>query len=287
MQRAERIGLGVALVGHIALFAALSLGLFSADDPPVQPDPVQVSLIGEIAPIATAPQLSNEAPAPAPADDIGETLDSLEAPPSEILPRMETPAPATAPEPTPPRAQPRPTPKPAAKPKPQPKPEPKAKVEPAPKAAPKAEPKASMPPRQTNRGQASASRSRSFADNMRGTLDGAGKADSPPAAAVSQTVRRQIDVSINGKVRGPWNNCQVTGVDVDQLKTTVRFSLTRSGGLGGIDSVRTSGQNDSNRAQISRFEECAKRAIQLAAPFSLPQDGYDIWKSYTLDFEKR
>lgn len=287
MQKAERIGLGVALAGHVVLFAALSLGLFSADDLPPEPEPVQVSLVGEIAPVATAPQLSNEAPAPAPADDIGETLDSMAPPPSEVLPRMEAPAPITAPDPAPPRAQPKPTPKPSAKPKPQPKPQPKAKAEPVQKTAPKAEPKASTPPRQTNRNQASASRSRSFADSMRGTLDGAGKADSPPAAAISQTVRRQIDVSINGKVRGPWNNCQVTGVDVDQLKTTVRFSLTRSGGLGGIDSVRTSGKNDSNAAQVSRFEECAKRAILLAAPFSLPQDGYDVWKSYTLDFEKR
>jgi hypothetical protein len=88
-------------------------------------------------------------------------------------------------------------------------------------------------------------------------------------------------------VRGPWNSCRVTGLDVDQLKTTVVFRLTQSGGLERIVSVVTSGVNESNQPQRQRFEECARRAIELAAPFDLPRENYSYWQTYTLDFEKR
>ena len=213
MQRAERIGLGVALAGHVALFAALSLGLFSTEEIPPRPDPVQVSLIGEVAPVATAPQLSSEAPAPAPADDIGDPLDAMADP----LPQVEAPAPVTQTQPAPPRAEPRPVPKPDPKPAPKPKekaapkPEPKKaapkKAEPkkaeTPKAAAKPTPKPAakpQPAKSSGGSRATADRSRSFAENMRGSIGTTGKAANPPAAAYSETTRRQIDVSIKGEI---------------------------------------------------------------------------------------
>lgn len=114
-----------------------------------------------------------------------------------------------------------------------------------------------------------------------------GRSPDPPARQTAAQIRASIEVSINAEVRGPWNGCRVTGVDVDRLRTTVVFRLAQSGALERIVSVSTSGVNDSNRPQVQRFEECARRAITLAAPFNLPGENYQYWQTYTLDFEKR
>src|SRR3546814_11243642 len=78
-----------------------------------------------------------------------------------------------------------------------------------------------------------------------------------------------------------WDSCRVSGVDVDQLKTVVKFRLSRSGGLAGFTSVTTTGENASNKFQAQRHQECAKRAVELAAPLDLPDDEYDFWQNYT------
>ncbi|WP_420606842.1 cell envelope biogenesis protein TolA [Novosphingopyxis sp.] len=293
MQRAERIGLGVALVGHIALFTALSLGLFSSEETPPKPDPVQVSLIGEIAPVSTAPQLSDEAPAPAPADDMGDPLDAMADP----LPQMDAPAPVTQTEPAPPRADPKPVPapKPVAKPKPAPKPKAKAapkpepkKAAPEPKAAPKPAPKAEAKPEPTKSSggsRANAARSRSFADNMRGSIGTSGKADNPPATAYSETTRRQIDVSIKGEIAPYWKRNVPSGVDVDQLRTVLRIKLNKNGSLAGTPQVVSqSGKSASNEPQQKLHIERAIKSVQQAAPFKLPAEYYDNWKSWDLTF---
>ena len=305
MQRAERIGLGVALTGHIALFAALSLGLFSTEEIPPKPDPVQVSLIGEVAPVATAPQLSSEAPAPAPADAIGDPLDAMADP----LPQMDAPAPVTQTEPAPPRAEPRPVPVPKPDPKPAPKPKEKAAPKPEPKkAAPKkAEPKKAEPkkaeapkaeakpvpkaaakpqPAKSSGGsQANAARSRSFAENMRGSIGTTGKADNPPAAAYSETTRRQIDVSIKGEIAPYWKRNVPSGVDVDQLRTVLRIKLNKNGSLAGTPQlVGQSGKTASNEPQQKLHIERAIKSVQQAAPFKLPAEYYDNWKSWDLTF---
>lgn len=99
-------------------------------------------------------------------------------------------------------------------------------------------------------------------------------------------MRRAISTSINAEVARPWDACRVSGVDVDRLRTAVVFRLTESGALDRVVSVTTRGVNDSNRPQVARFEECARRAIALAAPFNLPREHYSYWQTYTLDFEK-
>src|SRR3546814_3316331 len=80
-------------------------------------------------------------------------------------------------------------------------------------------------------------------------------------------VRRSIDVSIKSAVAPRWNGCRVSGVEIAQLKTVVKFRLTPSGALAGFTGVTTSGETDSNKFQIPRHQECAKRAVELAAPF--------------------
>lgn len=208
---------------------------------------MEVDLIADTGPISTAPEIS-ETP---PAAKLGE---------EEALSRKEQTAP-----PEPPATVAAPT-KSAVKP-------------PSSKAPPAKGPPARRPNTPTGR--------------LDGIAEGLGKEATKapgrgvPAAQTAAEVRKSIDVSIKGAVASRWNSCRVSGVDVDALKTTVKFRLTQSGGLDSVTSVVTTGQNDSNQFQVSRHQECAKRAIELAAPFDLPPENYDFWRNYTLDFVKR
>ena len=177
------------------------------------------------------------------------------------------------------RPTPAPTPKQVARPKPAPPKKAPAVAKAAPKAAPKAPPAKKNPARPTGR--------------LDGITDGLGReatkapSKGAPAAATAAEVRRSIDVSIKSAVAPRWNSCRVSGVDVDQLKTVVKFRLTQSGALAGFSGVTTTGENDSNKFQVQRHQECAKRAVELAAPFDLPEENYSFWQNYTLDFIKR
>ena len=272
LDKTEATGLSVAIAAHILLFALLSFQL-SHPDPHFDNPPMAVEIIAEVAPVATAPVIS-EAP---PAARLGDPdSDEAEVPPPR--PIVEPPKPPKPVVREPVRA---------------PRPSPTAPLRRT--ASPQAE---RTPARQTPAPQRPATRP--VRDpRPSGALDGiaAGvardaspnaRSTTPPAAQSAAAIRADIRVSINAEVRGPWNGCRVTGADVDQLKTTIVFRLTEAGGLERIASVNTSGVNNSNRPQVQRVEECARRAIQLAAPFAnLPQENYSYWQTYTLDFEKR
>ncbi|SFS04181.1 hypothetical protein [Sphingomonas jatrophae] len=127
MERAERTGFAIALVGHVLLFGVLSLGLLTKSKPlPPMNDPIDVQLVDVVAPRSAAPEISQEAPAPAAAPEAG--------PPEEAAPEPEP-----EPEPTPPPPKPTPAPPPPA-PKPTPKPAPPEPVKPKPTPKPKPEP---------------------------------------------------------------------------------------------------------------------------------------------------
>ena len=129
MERAERNGFGVALVGHVAAVRALSLGLLSARIPkPPVADTMDVSWSTTMSgSTSAAPKVAQEAPAPSEAPEQGLPEDTAPPPP----------APKPEPEPTPPkprRRSPSPTP---PKPKPERRPKPEAQADsPKPKPAP-------------------------------------------------------------------------------------------------------------------------------------------------------
>lgn len=289
MDRSEQTGLAVAIAAHVLLFALLSLSFGSQPDRRFDNPPMAVDIIAEVAPESVSPKPE----AAEPAARLGEP-DAVE----DALPPPAPPItqPVTRPDPVPPkRAAPTPAPRPT------PRAAPPERRPPPPRAQPEAPKQRAAPPRPVRQPAQTPPRrppARPVADpRPSGALDGIagavareanrGPAVTPPAARSGTEIRRSISTSINAAVRQPWNACRVTGIDVDQLKTTVVFRLTEAGGLERIASVSTSGVNDSNRPQQQRFEECARRAIALAAPFDLPRENYSYWQTYTLDFEKR
>lgn len=139
MDRSEKIGLGVALVGHAVLFGLLSLGFLSAPEPPkIQQQPIDVSLVPDVALEATAPQ-SVETPAESVAPDEGAPEDAAPPAPEEAEPEPKPDPVPPAPQPKPAPPKPAPKPQPAPEPKPQPKPKP-APPKPVAKPAPVAKP---------------------------------------------------------------------------------------------------------------------------------------------------
>jgi outer membrane biosynthesis protein TonB len=122
MQRTEQTGLGISLVGHVAIFAALSLGLFAATKPMTPPtQPIDIQIVDKVGLTDTAPEPPKVEPAQSVAPVVGPPE---EAPTPEPIPTPPTPAPVQREAVAPP------------KPAPTPKPAPKAVVKPSVKPAP-------------------------------------------------------------------------------------------------------------------------------------------------------
>ncbi len=263
----EGRGIAIAVAAHVLIIGLLSVQ-WTAGDRRFDNPPMEVDLIAETAVQSTAPIIT-EAP---PSARLGEE-DAVDIAAPEPIPTPPVPEPIV-------RQTPSPTPKQVARPVPTPpKKQPPAVTKAAPKAAPK-----TPPAKKTQTGPTG---------RLDGIIEGLGREQTKappnkgaPAAATAAEVRRSIDVSIKAKVGPRWNRCNVSGVDVEQLKTVVKFRLTQAGALAGFSSVTTTGQNDSNRFQVARHQECAKKAIEVAAPFDLPEENYSYWQNYTLDFDK-
>ncbi len=287
MDRVERNGLGLALIGHVALFTALSLSLLKPPKLPViENDPIEVDLVTKMAEETTAPDPQPLPPAaakaeePAPAEP--EVLPQVD--PVPLVPKPVPPAPKPAPRPEPkpvPKPQPKPVPKPA--PKPQPKPAP-AKPQPKPKPTP-TKPTPAKPIAPTG--------------NIAGILGGAapkpGPSPSPkpaapkagPTAANAAAIKSALGKEIGRQLKPRWK--APTGADVDQLVTILSWDLNPDGTLSGAPRfISQAGVTPSNQAQATLHRDNAIRAVRAASPFTLPQDHYALWKSVvTFRFDKR
>lgn len=304
MERAEKIGLGVATAGHVLLFGLLSVGFLATPNPlKLNSPPMDVSLVDEIDLKSMAPQVSTQPPPPSVAPEEGPTEDAAPAPAPE-----PTPAPAPKPERTPappppkpapskkdvPKAAPKPKPapdKPAQKPKPTPpKPKPAAAAPAPPPQKAKAPPKASAPARASGQGKADKPKGsllgKDFLKGIDTESDAPRKPAPPPAAAMGPAQKSALDAEIRRQVKPYWK--APTGADVEQLRTFVDVQLGRDGAIQGSPQIfDTTGVTPSNRAQVKLHQELAMRAIRLAAPFKLPADLYDGWKSLRISFDKR
>jgi hypothetical protein len=317
MDRSEQTGLGVAVIGHVALFAALTYSLINPPKLPlIENEPVEVELVPDVAPVTRAPEISPTPPAAKRAPDPGPMV---EAPPPEQVAAPTPPKPIPTPmppKPVPPKPVPRPIPKPTpaplAKPVPKPLPRPTVKATPRPVAAakPQAKPVArpmpiARPTDQSGRRRPDRGNTQTAPNNARptGALNGllngpsvkpsASQTVKPqasvagPAAIDVASVKRALAQEISRQLKPRWKS--PTGADVDQLVTVISWDLDKDGGLAGEPRfVSQSGANDSNRAQAQLHRDNAIKAVRAAAPFRLPPEHYAYWKSViSFRFDKR
>jgi hypothetical protein len=311
MDRAEKAGLGVAIVGHAALFVALSLSLLSPPKlPKIENDPIEVQLVDEVALETRMPEPKAE---PAPAPPAPAAAPSPPPPPEPLeLPKPTPPAPAPRPEPAPvPRPAPKPVPKPAPAPRPVPKPVPKPVLKPVSKPKPVAKPAKPLDlsgrrrPDKPVAAPARPVRPRSnsgLGDAMR-DLSNPGAAPAKPTpgpaprpapaakpgppAIDAAAVKRALGSEIGRQLKPRWK--APTGADVDQLVTILSWDLNKDGSLSGEPRfVSQGGGNASNAAQAAVHKENAIKAVRAAAPFKLPPEHYAYWKSVvSFRFDKR
>ena len=287
MDRAERYGLGVAAAGHIALFVALSLSLFSARVPkPPVADTMDVQLVDKVGLTSAAPKVAQEAPAPSVAPEQG--------PPTEAAP----PPPAPAPKPEPKRSPPKPEPKPEVKPEPKPtpaKPETKPKPEKPTKPAPEKQPpkKAGLSsdflkdlPKDTP-GKEKPKGSRLGADFLKGLAadKSPGKANAPRAAAVSAQSMAGLQALIAAKVR-PCYNPPAGGADAGQITTILSIRMNRDGSVAAVTPGAQSGVSGSNQAYARQMADAARRAVLRCSPITgLPAELYQGgWDDFDFRF---
>lgn len=310
LNREEKVGLGIAVVAHAALIALLVARPPAAPVIPA-PERMTVTLSEEVGLTSTSPEPQAQA-APDEAPTLGEPAPPAEPqaqpePAPEPVRKVEVkplpPRPVASPKPVP---SPRPVAKPVEKPKPAPRPtaspapRPSASARPAPRpaAAPAKTPQksstsasSSTAPRATaSTAPRNAGGSRIGSDFLKGVQGGqtkAGTATSPPAASIGPSVRSALSGAISRQLKPRWVAPQ--GVDADQLVTVLTWNLNRDGSLSGTPRVvRQEGITETNRPQAARHAEQAIRAVQLAAPFNLPEEYYDAWKRVAeFRFDKR
>lgn len=299
IDRVERTGLGVAVVGHLLLFGLISIGFRERPDPTkLMRAPVEVVLTDEVGLTSAAPDPAQEEPAAKAAEIEGPVEPNTpppepELPPAPRLERPQPPAPAPRPAERPaPKPVERPAPKPAVRPVPKPpekpaqkpaaKPQPKPVAKPKPAGAPPSKPqpaKPQKPTRPTGR----------LAGITDGLTDQPSKSTStrPKTSQTAAQARKSIDVAIDGAIKPHWR--PPTGADAELLVTVLEVSLNKDGSLAGQPRlVEQRGQTDSNAPQQKLHVERAIKAIRLAAPFSnLPAEYYDQWKTWRLEFDAR
>ncbi len=290
MDRADRSGLAVAVAGHVALFAALSVGLMTVPQlDPIKSDPIEVELVEDVALTSTAPDPVADFPASAPAaasePELMAIAEPIPLPPAPQPVARPAPKPVqqpqTRPAPTskPVRAQPQPTAKPAAKPQPQQR---------APQTASR-----TNDTRDRRRPDRSPGLSRDLVSGLSDTPSakpaakpGRGATSGTPAAAAGPAVTASLGAEVRRQIKPHWKS--PTGADVELLRVTVIARLNRDGSLAGPPEALTpTGVNDSNRAQAKLFADQAIKSVRLAAPFNLPPQYYDAWKEIRPNFDRR
>ena len=296
LTREEGLALIVAVAAHIALIAALTLAPPGKD---VQPPPqrMTVTFSDQIADQSTSPDPAAQA-APDVAPQLGEAQSVPDVQPQPAPPAPQPVQPPPQPQPKPqtrpqPQAKVQPVPQPVPRPAPRPvapapakpvaqpaKPAPAkpAPAKPAP-AKPSAAPARAAPAQAPARPKAPAGGSRVGDDFLRG-VPGAtapGTSRTPPAATIGPEVRSTLVGAISRQIKPHWVAPQ--GVDAEKLVTVLAWTLNPDGSLAGRPTVvEQLGITDANRAQAPRHAEQAIRAVQLAAPFSLPPQYYNGWK---------
>jgi outer membrane biosynthesis protein TonB len=267
LTREERVGLGIAVVAHIALVGGLMLQPGDRTAMPI-PERMTVSLADDVSLQSTSPNPAAEAAAAV----------------APVLAPEPEPVPEPAPEPQP-RAIERPVPQPVPPPQPraqQPKPQP-------PRVQPTPQPRAAQPRPQPTQAAAKprTGGSRIGDDFLKGTSDGDRANDrGSVAAAFGPAEAASLNSAIARQIKPHWS--APSGVDAEELVTMVRFRLNRNGTLASDpECVSQSGVTPSNSAQKGLHCERAIRAVRLAAPFDLPDQFYDRWKLITSRFDRR
>jgi len=263
LRNEEKIGLGAAVLLHGALVGVLALQTMRSEVA-VFPGRINVSLATEVGLEAAAPDPVSESRAA-----IAPTLADNPAP----APAAAKPEPAGRVAPTPP--------KPPAR---------TATQQPTPTRE-RSRPDRT-PPKQTTTPQQTAPKAGGGSRIGDDFLPGKGSSTTTtetraPAAKFGAQEAADLRSAISRQIKRNWN--APNGVEAELLVSVVRWQLNPDGTLKGRPTCKTtpSSITESNRPQASLHCERAIRAVQLAAPFKLPEQFYSRWDDLEWQFDRR
>jgi len=264
MERTDQKGLGLAVLAHLLLFAALTISI-AKRVPPAQPpvEAMDVQLVDAVGLRSAAPNPATEAPQEMQAPE--------QAPPQEAPPPAPSPTP---PSPKPIEAKPTPTPPspvPAIKPKPQPPSKPLSDILKDVRATAKSEQAGS---------DARAKADRASAEKVGALLKGvigasAGKGENA-RAAITGAAMNGLAAAIKRQVQPCYELGALGGTPAMQIVTTLRLRYNKDGSVAGNPQiVEQTGISAANRAYAQQIAEVARRAVLRCAPVHLPAELYE------------
>ncbi len=260
----DKVGLGVAIVLHVLLVALLAMQFMFSPPRSITPQRMTVSLAAEVSLESASPDPVAESRAA-----IAPTLSDEVAPEVDPVP-VEQPD-AAVPPPPPPRQA---------------------------RSPARTEPRTPAPPTERSRPDRERAQPAGAARNSGGSrigdnfLEGQGSSTrtdeaGSPTATFGRRERAALSSAITRQLRPHWN--APTGVDAEKLVSTVSWRLNQDGSLRGRPTCRnqSSSITASNRPQAGLHCERAIRAVQLAAPFNLPEQFYSRWDDLEWQFDRR
>ncbi len=262
MQRAEQTGLGLSVLGHVAIFAFLSLGLFAATKPvPPLVEPMDVQIVDKVDLTDTSPAPPEIAPAQSVAPELGQPEEAVTepAPALPVPPPVPTPVQreAVAPQKPAPKA----TPKPAAK------PAPSTAV-----AKPNVAPVRGSKLGDDFRKGLTAEQTNSTSQTPRGASVGPAQ-----LAGLAAAIRRQVQPCAD-RIATP-------GPGAERITTKINLRINRDGSFAANPAVVSQVTDDDNARYGGRVGELAKAAFVSCSPFELPPELYDGWKNINLNYK--
>jgi hypothetical protein len=259
IERTEAAGLGIALLGHLALLAALSLGLFAATTTPPAQDAIEVSFVEDVALDSASPTAAVTPPAAATAPDVGPVEDAPASPDAatgaEPL-AAPSPAPAVAP----------------------------------PRESDSRDRRRPEEPRQTPGQRARAARLGDLnLDNLGRDPARRPSPAAAPAAAMTAQAAASIAQAIARQVQPCADRQVYPGPGAERIVTSLRLSLNRDGSLRGRPVVAGQrGTDDENSRYAQRVADLAVNAFVSCAPLrGLPAELYDVprgWANFTMNY---
>ena len=288
MDKAEKLGLGAAVGGHVILLGAFALGMLASVEPMPKQESVSVSLVGEIADVSTAPDaIQEESAPPAPGDSAPAEPPPMPTPVMQIEKSVEKPQAKPIQKPAKPDTAP-PVAKVATKKDP-------TKQQSATTAASAvktaaATPKTTKTAAPSGKGTTPAKPgglSRSFEDSINniGKAPGAGKAVGTPAAKTAAEVRSATSNTIAAEVRPLIPSCAPRTSDNSSLRVFVALNIGPSAKLISADVYDVQGINPANEAQVDEMKRCVVQSLKAASPYELDPKEFEVWKSHKVQLK--
>ena len=262
--RSDQKGLGFAVVAHLLLFAALTIGIAKRVPPVQTPQEVMdVQLVDAVGLRSAAPNPATEAPQEMQAPD--------QAPPKDAPPPAPSPTP---PQPKPVEAKPQPTPPspvPALKPKPQPPAKALTDILKDVRATAKSEQAGS-----DARSKADRASSEKVGALLKGVIGASAGKGETARAPITGAAMNGLAAAIKRQVQPCYELGGLSGTPAMQIVTTLRLRYNKDGSVAGNPQlVEQTGISPSNRAYAQQIAEVARRAVLRCAPVHLPSELYE------------